>query len=133
MNIQVNSERLRDKIIHSRDLTALEKRYLESLIERDSHQQRGENDGRCRIMDVKLVCGATNYRKYSIDDRYDVYLKSGSSQNSVIDRETMQDITHTLHGARLIIAAYQHKFETERADDTQSGKGGAPHVDKTDR
>lgn len=44
MNIQINSERLRDKIIHSRDLTALEKRYLEKLLERDAERSESHVD-----------------------------------------------------------------------------------------
>ncbi len=31
----INKDRLREKIIRSRDLTALEKRYLEKLLEQD--------------------------------------------------------------------------------------------------
>ncbi len=40
-NAEINKNMLRTKIIRSRELTALEKRYLEELLERDA--ERGEN------------------------------------------------------------------------------------------
>lgn len=36
---EINKDRLRNKIIHSRELTALEKRYLEELIKRDNERR----------------------------------------------------------------------------------------------
>ena len=38
---EINKDLLLNRIIHSRDLTALEKRYLEELVERDA--ERSEN------------------------------------------------------------------------------------------
>lgn len=36
---EINKDRLRNKILHSRELTALEKRYLEELIKRDNERR----------------------------------------------------------------------------------------------
>ena len=41
---EINIDRLRDKIVHSKNLTALEKRYLEHLIEADSKPERSDRD-----------------------------------------------------------------------------------------
>lgn len=41
---EINKDLLRSKIIHSRELTALEKRYIERLIRMDGHARWLEDD-----------------------------------------------------------------------------------------
>ena len=42
--VEIDKDLLRSKIIHSRDLTALEKRYLEELIKRDNERREQHVD-----------------------------------------------------------------------------------------
>ena len=58
---------------------------------------------------VRLINKTYNSCKYSINDRYIVYLNKCSVLNIVTDGSSNKDITNTNKGCELICAAYNFK------------------------